>query len=83
MYDDHSEVDALLAQLSEEERGLVRDCEAYCAGSLDVSYEEILGRYGALTPESWSRMQAVTMARIRMHERNIEILERLTEGQDQ
>jgi hypothetical protein len=34
MYNDHSEVDALLAQLTDEERGLVRDFEAYCAGSL-------------------------------------------------
>jgi glyoxylase-like metal-dependent hydrolase (beta-lactamase superfamily II) len=72
--------------LSPREREILRDFDAYCWGSHDVSREDVRARMHELTPEGWARVEAVmmkrlgeSMARQRAAEREVERLSRLAE----
>jgi hypothetical protein len=74
------------AHLSPKEREILRDIDAYSWGSHDVSREDVLARMHELTPEGWSRVEAVmmkrlgeSMARQRAAEHEVERLSRLAE----
>jgi hypothetical protein len=66
------------ANLTAEEREIVRDFDAYAWGSLDVSLEQLLSKLHELTPEGRKRVGAAIGERVRAtqgRERNLEQLE--------
>ena len=54
----------LYDQLTEEEREILRDFEARCWGSHDVSEEDVESHMRAMTPQTWERIQPVMLARV-------------------
>jgi hypothetical protein len=54
----------LYDRLTEEEREILRDVEARCWGSHDVSEEDVESHMRAMTPQAWERIQPVMLARV-------------------
>jgi hypothetical protein len=54
----------LYDRLTAEEREVLRDFEAWCWSSQDVSEEEVRSHQEAMTSEAWERIQPVMQARV-------------------
>jgi len=54
----------LYDQLTAGEREVLRDFEARCCGSHDVSEEDVQHHIRAMTPQAWERIQPVMVARV-------------------
>jgi hypothetical protein len=54
----------LYERLTAEEREVLRDFEARCWGSQDVSEEDVRSHMEAMTPQAWERIQPVMQARV-------------------
>jgi hypothetical protein len=54
----------LYDRLTAEEREVLRDFEARCWGSHDVSEEDVHSHIRAMTPQAWARIQPVMQARV-------------------
>ena len=62
----------LYDRLTTEERAALRDFEAWCWGSQDVSYEDVRSHQEAMTPQAWERIQPVMQARVEASQRIVE-----------
>jgi hypothetical protein len=54
----------LYDRLTAQEREVLRDFEARCWGSHDVSEEDVRSRIEAMTPQAWERIRSVMQARV-------------------
>jgi hypothetical protein len=54
----------LYDRLTAQEREVLRDFEARCWGSHDVSEEDVRSHIEAMTPQAWERIQPVMQARV-------------------
>ena len=54
------------------EREVLRDFEARCWGSHDVTEEDVRAHTEAMTPEAWERIQPVMQARLEASQRRVE-----------
>jgi hypothetical protein len=54
----------LYDRLTVEEREVLRDFEARCWGSHDVSEEDVRSHIRAMTPQAWERILPVMQARV-------------------
>jgi hypothetical protein len=54
----------LYDRLTLEERSMLRDFEAWCWGSQDVSEEDLRSHQETMTPQAWARIQPVMQVRL-------------------
>lgn len=65
----------LYDRLTVEEREVLRDFEARCWGSHDVSEEDVRSRIQAMTPQAWERILPVMLARVEASRERQHVLE--------
>jgi hypothetical protein len=80
----------LYGRLTAEEQEVLRDFEARCWGSHDVSEKDVQSHIRAMTPQAWERIQPVMWARVeasrerqRLYEECAAILEKLRDELDE